>query len=203
VPDDQPDPFHRTAPPEWNGGAELGPYLESLRGLLDAVAASNPPAEVLTSMAARFTALRDELLAHGCAERDMIIGRRGDLVGRGNPLLPPFVMDEENRTSLRATVRFGRFFLGGNGAAHGGVLPLLFDDVLGRMTNPPDLPPARTAYLHVDYRNITRLDRDITLVGRIASEEGRKVIVTGELLDGETVCAECTALFIRLLPGQP
>ncbi|MEZ5259017.1 MAG: PaaI family thioesterase [Ilumatobacteraceae bacterium] len=200
---DAPDPFHRQPPPDWDGGAELGPALAAVRGLLDAFAGSNPPAEVLTSMTNRFEDLRDELLTYACSERDILVGRRNDLPGRGNPLLPPFILHEQTETTVRATVRFGPFFLGGNAAAHGGTLPLLFDDVLGRMTNPMHLPPARTAFLKVDYRSITRLQRDITLVGRLDREDGRKLFVSGELLDGGTVCAECTALFVRLLPGQP
>ena len=47
----------------------------------------------------------------------------------------PFVWYDESEGHVRGRVVFRPFHLGGNGAAHGGTLPLLFDDVLGRLAN--------------------------------------------------------------------
>ena len=53
------------------------------------------------------------------------------------------------RTGVRSAGMFRRYHLGGNGAAHGGTLPLLFDDLMGMIVHAygrPDQPhrvPAR------------------------------------------------------------
>jgi acyl-CoA thioesterase FadM len=61
----------------------------------------------------------------------------------------------------------------------------------------------RTAFLHVDYRNIARIERDLRVDARLDGVEGRKIYVSGRLLDGDTVLAEARALFVKLKPGQP
>jgi hypothetical protein len=69
-------------------------------------------------------------------------------------------------------VAFGRFYLGGNGAAHGGAIPLVFDEVMGRLANTGGRPPSRTASLHVNYRSITPIERELQLTARFDREEG-------------------------------
>ena len=64
-------------------------------------------------------------------------------------------------------------------------------------------PPARTAYLHVNYRNITPIERELQLTARFDREEGRKRFLSGELRDGDTLCADVEGLFVALRPGQP
>ncbi len=107
---------------------------------------------------------------------------------------------------LRGRVTFGRFHLGGNGVVHGGVQPLLFDDVLGMAVNRQlgDLGVARTAYLHVDYRWVTPIDVELTFEATAGAVEGRKRHAAGRLLDGAgRVLSKAEALFVQLLPGQP
>src|SRR5439155_16999965 len=99
-------------------------------------------------------------------------------------------------------VRFGRFHLGGNGAAHGGTIPLVFDDLLGRLSGTGGRAVARTAYLHVDYRNVTPIEQDLDVGAWFVSEQGRKRLLRGVLRDGDTVCAEVEGLFVQLRPGQ-
>ena len=64
-------------------------------------------------------------------------------------------------------------------------------------------PYQRTAFLHVNYRQIVPVEKDLQVDAGIDRVEGRKIFVAGRLLDGEDVLAEAEALFVRLLPGQP
>jgi acyl-coenzyme A thioesterase PaaI-like protein len=100
-------------------------------------------------------------------------------------------------------VVFRRLHLGGGGAAHGGTLPLLFDEVLGRLSNSGDRPTARTAYLKVNYRHITPLNTELDVEGRLERQDGRKRWITGRLAHGDTLLADAEGLFVQLRPGQP
>lgn len=159
-------------------------------------------------LAQRITATLNEfselLAAHQVNEHNRWDGWRPDLPGRGHALLPPYYIDSETATTLHGHVTFGRYYLGGNGAAHGGSQPLLFDDMLGRLANHHREGIARTAYLKVNYRRITPLGVRLDIELRVDREEGRKRWCSGELTtpDG-TVVADVEALFLVLLPGQP
>ena len=98
-------------------------------------------------------------------------GRRVELPGRGHPLLPPFLVDHQDASSITGRVTLGRFYLGRYGAAHGGVIPLLFDDVLGRLSNTSGAL-SRTAYLKVDYRRITPIGPELRVEATVDREEG-------------------------------
>lgn len=188
----------RTTPTPPAGYAEM---IEAMRELQDTLAAAVPD-EALVAETTDHLRRAAELLAPSVKDEwSRISGFVDDLPGRGSAMLPVLRDPHTEDGVLRGTVRFGRFHLGGNGAAHGGTLPLLFDDVLGRFTN-IGRPVARTAYLHVDFRSITPVERDLQLEARVTHEEGRKRWATGVIRDGETVCAEAEGLFVELRPGQ-
>ncbi len=100
--------------------------------------------------------------------------------------------------------QFRRFHLGRNGAAHGGCIAQLFDSVLGytafRLTKSAY---QRTAFLHVNYRNIVPIEKELQVDAGIERTDGRKIFIEGRLLDGDAVLAETHALFVKLKPGQP
>jgi acyl-coenzyme A thioesterase PaaI-like protein len=108
---------------------------------------------------------------------------------------------------VELSVQFSRFSVGGNYAVHGGVLPLLFDSVFGMVIHAAGRPISRTAFLHVDYRNVTPIDTPLTARGWVREAEGRKAFVNAELRDSSNpdanLLAEANGLMIRLLPGQP
>lgn len=86
---------------------------------------------------------------------------------------------------------------------HGGAIPLVFDEILGRVASTCGPPMARTAYLHVNYRSITPVDRDLDVTARLVSVSGRKRVVTGEMRDGPVLLTDAEGLFVALKPGQP
>lgn len=121
----------------------------------------------------------------------------------GSRALAPVLGDlEVTSDRLSATVTFSPFYTGGNGAVHGGVLPLLFDEVLGRLAN-VDRPMCRTANLSVDYRRVTPVGRPLRVEARFEREEGRKRYLYAAVLDDGQVTAEVHGLFVALRPGQP
>jgi acyl-coenzyme A thioesterase PaaI-like protein len=109
---------------------------------------------------------------------------------------------DDNRVG--GTARFRRFHLGRNGAVHGGALALLFDSLLGYTAfKLSESPRQRTAFLHVDYRKIVPVEKELRVDAGIDRIDGRKIFLTGRLLDGDAVLCEAEALFLTLLPGQP
>jgi acyl-coenzyme A thioesterase PaaI-like protein len=127
-----------------------------------------------------------------------------DLPNRGNVLAVPTKMSKTPDGRIRGWARFRRFHLGRNGAVHGGALGLLFDSVLG-MTSAvlTGGPYQRTAYLHIDYRNIVPIEKQLRVDAGIDRVDGRKIFVSGSLRDGDTLLTEAQALFVLLRPGQP
>jgi acyl-coenzyme A thioesterase PaaI-like protein len=199
-----PDPWQRRRVDPDAGGPEFGRLVESVRRLQDAVAQVNGPRDAVGRVADEVEKLATSLAQWQADEWERCAGRRPDLPGRGHPLLLPHVVDERTETSVRGRVTFSPYYLGGNGAAHGGTVPLLFDEVLGMLvnsTNPP--PPARTAYLTVNYRAITPIEVELSLEATIDRTEGRKIWASGRLHDGERLVADADGLFVKLRPGMP
>lgn len=189
---------------EPRGGAEFAALHRAQRLLQDRLAGAALPAELARDVTRRLDELTDLLADYQVPEHDRMDGWRPDLPGRGHPLLPPYVIDGETDTTLTGHVTFSRFHLGGNGAAHGGAHPLLFDDLFGRVMNHHQPGVARTAYLKVNYRQVTPLDVQLRWEVSCDRVEGRKRWGSGRLLatDG-TLLSDAEALFLQLLPGQP
>lgn len=176
--------------------------VEAFRGLQDALASAGAtdPA-VWAELTVRLEGARELLAAYAVEEERRVVGRWPRVPGRGQALVPPVVLDERDRDAVRGRVVFSEHYLGRNRAVHGGTLPLVFDEVLGSLAN-EGRSPARTAYLHLEYRALTPVGVELVLTGRIEREEGRKRFVRGELWDGDTLCAEATGLFVALRAGQ-
>jgi acyl-coenzyme A thioesterase PaaI-like protein len=188
--------------PDLPGGQGYGPLVEATRELMDAVAALDAPSDALIAATRTVRAVTSSLAAHTTDELHSPAGKRPDLPGRGNVLLPPILTDRQTPDEVQGRVTLTRAHLGGGGAAHGGVIPLMFDDVLGRAAG-LDRPPSRTAYLHVDYANLTPVNRELRIEGFVYRIEGRKIYVKGRLLDGGTLLAEADALFVMARSEPP
>jgi acyl-coenzyme A thioesterase PaaI-like protein len=198
-----PDPWsNRVWVPDLGGPAYAG-FLEAFRTLQDAVAQSNPPEATWLDLEANCRKMVETLRPWAAGEHQQPSGTRLDLPGRGHPFLVPFVPQLSNDVTVRGHVTFRRFHLGGNGAAHGGALPLLFDEVLGRLSNAGGRQIARTASLTVNYRRITPIGVELELDASLDRQEGRKRWVSGRLRRGDELIADAEGLFIELRDGQP
>ncbi len=189
-----------------SGPAGYPEMIEAIRELEDRVSEAAPPEELIAEVRARIEALSTQLAEYAVPEWERIAGSLWKLPGRGQTLVPVVHVDEMTtapQPTVRARITFRPHHLGGNGAVHGGVIPLVFDDVLGMCAHLGGRTIARTAYLHTDYRAIAPLGKELQIRVRLEREEGRKRFLVGSLHDGDTLCAEITALFVQLKPGQP
>jgi acyl-coenzyme A thioesterase PaaI-like protein len=186
------------------GGAEFGPLIESLRLVQDRISqAGGMTAPVMIALTEQLNAVATELNRWQVPEPRQWAGRRGDLPGRGKPLLMPFLLEEQTDHTVTGWVVFRPFQLGGNGAAHGGTHALLFDDVLGKLANHLRPVVSRTAYLTVRYHRVVRIGVRLRVEGSIDKVEGRKTFTSARIFDDDTLLADAEGLFIALRPGQP
>ncbi|MGK8553841.1 PaaI family thioesterase [Nocardia gipuzkoensis] len=185
-------------------GPNFGAFIEAMRTLQDLAVSVDAPDDVFGAAQAKAQELIDLLEPYRAPELQGPAGRAVELPGRGSLLLLPWRVVEAGPDGIEMTGVFRRFHLGGNGAAHGGVLPLLFDDLLGMIVHYAGRPISRTAYLHVNYRKITPLEAPLTVRGRVDRIEGRKTFITAELrAEQGDLLADCEGLMVELLPWQP
>ena len=174
-----PDPWEvRHRDPD-AGGPDYGELLDAMRELQDRFVAADPPRDQTLELAATVRSLAAQFAMWAAPEHHQPAGMRNDLPGRGSALPVPAIIEEETDTCVRGRVTFRRFHLGGNGAAHGGTVPLFFDDVLGRLSNGVDRRVARTAYLHTNYRRITRSGGRTALRGDGRPHRGPQALGVG------------------------
>ena len=185
-------------------GPAYGEFVETMRTLQDLTVCVDAPDEVFADALGKARELAELLEPYRAVEGQGPAGRVMHLPGRGSLLMLPWTVREAGPDGITMSGVFRRYHLGGNGAAHGGVLPLLFDDLFGMIVHYAGRPISRTAYLHVNYRKVTLLDTPLTVRGRVDRIEGRKTFVTAELLDEQgELLADCEGLMVQLLPWQP
>jgi acyl-coenzyme A thioesterase PaaI-like protein len=190
--------------PTTHGGADYGRFIAAVRNVQDRARAADAPDEVITEAADLLEKASALLAPYDADEWSSPSGRRLDLPNRGNVLGVPMELERTDDGRVSGWVRFPRFYLGRNGAAHGGAIGLLFDSVLGYTTVVlTGKTHQRTAFLHLDYRAIVPVEKTLQVEAELQGEEGRKVFVEARLKDGDTVLTEAHALFVRLKPGQP
>ncbi|NLU84171.1 PaaI family thioesterase [Rhodococcus sp. HNM0569] len=205
VPEDDPEYEHHGGFPRYEiaePGPEWGRFVEAMRTMQDRAVSIDAPGELVADVADRLEKIVDELTPYVVPEGRSPAGRVLDLPGRGSLLMLPWQIEKFDADGVRSRGVFRRYHLGGNGVAHGGTLPLLFDDLMGMIVHAYGRPISRTAYLHVDYRAVTPLDTELVAEGAVERVDGRKTFVKARLLHGDTLLAECEALMIQLLPGQ-
>ncbi len=183
-------------------GSAYPAMIDTLRGFLDDLAKAKLDEETILGLDEELRQWQGRIAPLAAVEKDRMFGRVDDVPGHGQVMCPAFAIEEQDATSVRARVTFGNYFLGGNAAAHGGAIALLFDEMLGIPANSVGGAMARTAYLHVNYRAITPMDKELQVTASLISVEGRKRMVRGELKYGDRVCADAEGLFLELLPGQ-
>ncbi len=128
--------------------------------------------------------------------------------GRSSPLGLDLRIRRESRDGtdeIVASVTLRSAHEGAPGRSHGGVVAALFDDVYGFVLSTVK-QPAFTGELGIRYVGPTPLHVPLTCRVRLASREGRKLFMTGELTtDDGTVCVRSTATFIAIdttkIPG--
>jgi acyl-coenzyme A thioesterase PaaI-like protein len=202
------DDRERPSPSDLHAGFRLGTPEEQhsaesltkhLRRFLDAIAATKPDRQLLSALIDALACWTDRLRGNAGSE-DKSLWRKAP---RNQPpaLSPAFTFTEDGER-LDGTVSFGRFHVG-RGAAHGGAVSLVFDEVMGALAASRDRPLSRTAFLHVDFRALTPLDRELTIRAWFEREEGRKRFLRATISDGDLICAEAHGLWVALTSLLP
>lgn len=189
--------------PTTHGGPDYGRFVDAVRTLQDLTRAVDAPDDAITRAADMIAAVNELLAPFEADEWTTPSGRRMDLPNRGNILQVPSELETVG-DEVDGTVAFRRYHLGRNGAVHGGAVAHMWDSVLGfaafQLTRSFK---QRTAYLHVNYRQIVPIDRTLRVDARVDRAEGRKIFVVGHLYDGDKMLCDAEALFVKLNPGQP
>jgi len=189
--------------PSAKGGPDYGRFIAGVRALQDHARAADAPYEVITEAADLLHKVSELLAPFDTDEWQSPSGRRMDLPVRGNILTIPMNAHKTDDGRIEGWARFARFHLGRNGAVHGGCLGMLFDTVLGLTSSViSGGPRQRTAFLHINYRQIAPIEKKLQIDAGVDRVEGRKIFVSGRLRDGDTVLADAEALFVLLKPGQ-
>lgn len=179
---------------------------DALRRMIARLAVVRPPADQLNRAAEAANAFADhldtlperaqswEVSEAGLLPRDFVAF--SPVSGASNPIAPPLTMrvvgEPGGENHIEGEITFGPAYEGPPGHCHGGMVAAMFDELLGFV----QLAPGFTAYLKVDYRAPTPLNRPLELKGWIDSIVGRKRLIRGTCsLDG-VLLSEAEGLFI-------
>lgn len=183
---------------------ELGRFVAAMRRLHDLTVSTNPDWTMWATVAEHVENACALLDGHQVPEGLAPAGRVIELPGLGHPLLPPWTVTESGPDGVTMEGHFTRSHVGGNNAVHGGMIPLFYDWLFGMVVSTAGIPPTRTGYLHVDYRNITQIDTQLTAHGRITDIDGRKIFISATMTAADgMLLTEASGLMVRLLPHQP
>ncbi len=190
----------------------------SARRLVNEVRVSAAPTDVVAEAQLLIDRAADLLAPHGfrgLLAQSSLDGEdmAGDLAGRPeeifpyspaigplNPVAPPAVfrpVGEAPGARVEGTVTFPPVMVGAPGLAHGGMVALVLDELLG-VTNVVNGMGAMTGTLTIRYRVPTPAGRPLTLLGEVVGTERRKVFVRGELRLGDVVTAEAEGIFVQV-----
>lgn len=190
--------------PSDRGGPDYGRFIEAVRTLQDHARAADAPDQVISEAADLVEKVTALLAPYEADEWHSPSGRRMDLPNRGNinAIRTDLHVTADGR--IGGSARFSRYHLGRNGAVHGGFLGLLFDSLFGfTAAKLTQSRYQRTAHLGIDYRKIVPVGKQLQVDAGLDRVDGRKIFVSGRLLDDGVVLTEGDALFVRLKPGQP
>jgi acyl-coenzyme A thioesterase PaaI-like protein len=122
------------------------------------------------------------------------------VIGFANPVAPPVVVEAVNG-ELHGTAHFDYQYEGPPTCVHGGVIAMVFDEMLGA-ANILSGNPGMTGTLTIRYRQPTPLLTDLRLEAKFVRREGRKIYTTGTIHHGDVLTAEAEGVFIELVPAR-
>jgi hypothetical protein len=117
------------------------------------------------------------------------------VIGRLNALAAPVEFEFDGK-EIRAEHVFDAPYNGPPTAVHGGIIALVFDELLGSLGAMRDIG-GFTGTLTVRYRSLTPIGKPIRMRSWLDRQDGRKTFIAGTMHHGETLCAEAEGIFIR------
>lgn len=123
------------------------------------------------------------------------------VIGYANPVAPPVKVQVAEGGGLEGTAYFDYQYEGPPTCVHGGVIAMVFDELLGA-ANIAAGCPGMTGTLTIRYRNPTPLRTELRLEARCVGRQGRKVTTWGGISRGDDLLAEAEGIFIELVPER-
>ena len=209
------DPLAHVAQPDHpdavaEARAEAG---RAIRDLGHSLVGHHAPVELVQRITSTLDALTAELDggAHRSRSQTSLRGEWGEAPADGASMSTyderpvsgrssPWGLDLDVRRrgdGVVATVTFRAAHEGAPDRSHGGIVAALFDDVYGFVLA-LQMQPAFTGQLAVRYEAGVPIGVPLECRVRMDSAEGRKLFMSGELCDGDTVFARSTATFITI-----
>lgn len=93
----------------------------------------------------------------------------------------PFELDVEEKRA-RGRFALGANYVGGGGFAHGGIIAVVLDEAMGKLSKLTD-ERAVTAELSIEYRRPVPVDQEIAVEGWQEEEKGRNRFRVAEIKD--------------------
>ena len=105
--------------------------------------------------------------------------------GAANPagMKLTFELDFEARRA-RGRFTLGANYQGGGGFAHGGIIAVVLDEAMGKLSKLSD-EKAVTAEMSIEYRRPVPVDQEIAVEGWQEEEKGRNRFRVAEIYDGD------------------
>jgi acyl-coenzyme A thioesterase PaaI-like protein len=193
----------------------LEQLADAVRDLIDRVRTVDAPDDVIATATAQVRAVVADLapfvwrgpyqqatLRMSEGARPALEGRAPEeffpyspIVGPRNPIAPPVRMWIDG-DRLQGEVTLRAAYNGPPQMVHGGVIALIFDELLGAV-NVVHGVGAFTGTLTVRYERPTPLGQPLEMTGWVERMEGRKVFTEGELRFDGQVTARAQGVFIR------
>ena len=211
----QPDQDRHT--PNADVDPERAQLAQATRALIDAMM-TTPQAspEVLATAAAAVEHIT-QAFASACdhtPEKSTAVSSHGDYLprspalGTASPIAPgTIVWQVEADPERSGMTRFvghgpiGAAYEGPPGYVHGGVIALVFDEVLG-VINIANGCPGMTGTLEIRYRRPTPLFTPLRWVAWVERVSGRRVLAKAQVWNDTTLCAEAKGIFIQPNPDR-
>ena len=122
------------------------------------------------------------------------------VIGFANPIAPPVVVEAVDG-GLVGSAWFDYQYEGPPTCVHGGVIAMVFDEMLGA-ANILAGNPGMTGTLTIRYRKPTPLRTPLQLEAHFVRREGRKILTSGTIHHGDVLTAEAEGIFIELIPQE-
>jgi acyl-coenzyme A thioesterase PaaI-like protein len=117
--------------------------------------------------------------------------------GRGNPIglhIDGFTLEEDGSVTAPFSPRTE--YAGFADTLHGGIVATALDEISAWSAMISHDVLVFTATLDLRYRTQARTDASFVLHGAVTERRGRRLLISGRMIDGETVVAESRGLFV-------
>ncbi len=105
--------------------------------------------------------------------------------------------ETEGLERYESPVIFGPAHQGGPGLVHGGIVGAALDEACGLLATWHRFP-AVTARFAVRFRKPVPINRELRVASRVTAERGRRIEISAELHDGETLLADAEGAFLHV-----